>query len=432
MDNKIFKLALPNIITNITIPILGIIDIAIAGRLGSSLYIGAIALGANIFNMLYWNFGFLRMSTSGFASQAYGARNLAESMNTLLRSLIIGLCIGLLIIILQYPIGQLALSFIKSGAESVEQVGYYFNIVVWGAPAVLGMYALKGWFIGMQNAKTPMIIAILNNVLNIILSMIFVFLFDMKISGIALGTCLSQIISFIVAVFLWFRYYGRMTKYIRKDKIWNNHVIKEYFKVNSDIFIRTFLLTLVTTFFTFASSGMGETVLAVNALLMQFFVLFSYFMDGFAYAAEALTGRYVGSENDYLLKLMIKRVFFWGLMVTAVTVLIYILFPDLILRVLTNETFIIDEAKNFIVWIVLIPIVGFAAFLWDGIFIGATASVEMRNAMIISTAVFFISYFLLYPIFGNNGLWLSFILYLAFRGISLTFMARKIFKYEKV
>lgn len=431
MDKKIFRLALPNIITNITVPLLGMIDIAVAGRLGSAVYIGAIALGANIFNMIYWNFGFLRMSSSGFASQAYGARDFAESMNVLIRSLAIGLGIGLIIILLQYPIGELAFKLIKSGPESVQHVKTYFKIVVWGAPAVLGMYAFKGWFIGMQNAKIPMVIAIMNNVLNILLSVIFVFVLGMKIEGIALGTTLSQIVSFIVAAILWRKHYGRLRKYVRKHTIWDKTAIREYFRVNSDIFVRTFLLTLVTTFFTFASSGMGDTVLAVNALLMQFFMLFSYFMDGFAYAGEALTGRYVGAKNRYLLQHMIKRIFFWGLMVSFFAMTVYTLFPDLILSLLTNDIFIIAETKKYLFWTLLIPIAGFAAFLWDGIFIGATASSQMRNAMIISSVIFFVSYFMLKPVWGNNALWFSFIIYLATRGITLTFMSKNLYKVEE-
>ena len=428
MDRKIFRLAVPNIITNITVPLLGMIDIAIAGRLGSTTYIGAIALGANIFNMIYWNFGFLRMSSGGFAAQAYGARDFSEAMSVLIRSLAIGLGIGVIIIVLQYPIGQLAFRLIKSGPESIKYVAQYFRIVVWGAPAVLGLYAFKGWFIGMQNAKIPMVIAILNNLLNILLSATFVFGFGMKIEGIALGTTLSQVISLLVAAILWCRYYRRLSKYIRVKSIWDREAIAKYFKVNRDIFIRTFLLTLVTTFFTFASSAMGETILAVNALLMQFFMLFSYFMDGFAYAGEALTGRYVGARNRKELHLMIKRIFFWGLLVSIASIIIYMLFPTTILRLLTNDLFIIEQTEGYMFWTLLIPVVGFAAFLWDGIFIGAIASAKMRNAMILSSLIFFISYFSVTPVWENNGLWFSFIVYLAVRALSLSFMAKSAFK----
>ncbi|MGV8962628.1 MAG: MATE family efflux transporter [Candidatus Saccharimonadaceae bacterium] len=425
MDKKIFRLAFPNIISNITVPLLGMVDIAIAGHLGSAIYIGAIALGSNVFNMVYWNFGFLRMSTSGFTAQAYGARDFSEAMNILLRSFLIALSFGLLILLLQVPIEKFALSLIKSGPETKENVQFYFRICVWSAPAVLGMYALKGWFIGMQNAIIPMTIGIINNILNIILSFIFVFGFDMQIKGIALGTMLSQLITFAVAILLWIRYYRRMRKYIIWNSILDKEELKLFTKVNIDVFIRTFMLTLVTAFFTFASSGMGDTILAVNALLMQFFMLFSYFMDGFAYAGEALTGRYIGAKNQLLLKHMIKRLFFWGFIVSAFSVVLYMFFPNQILQILTNNQEVIATAKSFTFWIILIPITGFAAFLWDGILIGATASKEMRNAMVFSAILFFVSYYSTKSLLGNNALWLSFILYLSFRGILQTIWAKK-------
>ena len=430
MDKKIFRLALPNIISNITVPLLGMIDITIAGHLGSAIYIGAIALGSNIFNMVYWNFGFLRMSSSGFTAQAYGARDFGEAMNVLLRSLIVALTFGLLIVVLQIPIEKVALNFIKSGAETKENVQLYFRIAVWSAPAVLGMYAFNGWFIGMQNAKTPMIIAILNNVLNIILSVIFVFGFDMKIKGIALGTMLSQLITFAVTLAIWFKLYGRLKKYINLNSIFNTDALKLFFKVNSDVFIRTFMLTLVTTFFTFASSGMGNIILAANALLMQFFMIFSYFMDGFAYAGEALTGRYIGAKNELLLRYMIRRLFFWGFFVSALSAVLYVYFPRQILQILTNDQEVIIAATSFIFWTVLIPITGFAAFLWDGIFIGATASKEMRNGMILSAISFFVCYYTTKSFLGNNALWLSFIIYLLVRSVIQTLWAKKALSLE--
>lgn len=425
MDKKIFRLAVPNIITNITVPLLGMIDIAIAGHLGSAVYIGAIALGANIFNMIYWNFGFIRMSASGFAAQAYGARDFTGAMNVLIRSLIVGAGIGLLIVLLQYPVGKFALSLIKSGSESKAAVETYFRICVWSAPAVLGTYAFKGFFIGMQNAKTPMVIAILNNVLNIALSFLFVFGFGMKVEGIALGTMLSQVITLAVCVLMWLKFYGRLRRHVVWPSVWEASAIRSYFRVNGDVFVRTFLLTLVTTFFTFVSSGMGEMILAANALLMQFFMFFSYFMDGFAYAGEALTGRYMGADNKVLLAGMLRRLFFWGFIVSAVSVMVYLFFPDPILKMLTNDKAVIETARSFLFWTVLIPVTGFAAFLWDGVFIGATASKEMRDAMVFSAIVFFACYYTAVPALGNNGLWLAFILYLSVRGILQTVWAKK-------
>ena len=198
--------------------------------------------------------------------------------------------------------------------------------------------------------------------------------------------------------------------------------------MNADVFVRTFLLTLVTTFFTFASSGMGETILAVNALLMQFFMLFSYFMDGFAYAGEALTGRFVGAGNKHALKHMLRRIFFWGGVVSITAMVVYTLFPEQILQILTNDRTIIEGAGDYLFWTLLIPLTGFAAFLWDGIYIGATASAQMRNAMIFSALLFFASYLLLTPLWGNNGLWLAFILYLLSRGLTQTLWAKRALK----
>lgn len=290
---------------------------------------------------------------------------------------------------------------------------------------MLSVFAFNGWFIGMQNAKTPMVIAIINNVLNIVLSFTFVYGFDMKIKGIALGTMLSQVITLLISVGFWLRYYRRLIKYIDLTTILDATALKSFFKVNGDTFIRTFMITLVTTFFTFASSGMGDTILAVNSLLMQFFMLFSYFMDGFAYAGEALTGRYVGAKNNMLLLYMIRRIFFWGFVVSAVSAALYMLFPNQILQVLTDNQEVIEATKSFTFWIVLIPLTGFAAFLWDGIFIGATASKEMRNAMILSAISFFVCYYSTKSFLGNNALWLSFILYLSVRGIIQTLWAKK-------
>lgn len=425
MDKKIFRLAIPNIISNITVPLLGMIDLAIAGHLNSALYIGAISLGVTIFNMIYWNFGFIRMSASGFTSQALGARNLTETMSVLLRSIIVGGALGVLITLLQYPIGEFALTLIHTGEETKMYVAAYFRICIWSAPTVLIMYAFSGWFIGMQNAKTPMFIAIFNNVLNIALSFTFVYVLKMNINGIALGTMLSQVITLGVTVWLWFRFYGKLRKYVRRAAIFDKKAIKSFFSVNTDVFIRTFLLTLVTTFFTFASSAMGDLLLAVNSILMQFFMLFSYFMDGFAYAGEALTGKYIGAKHPVLLKTMLKRLFFWGFLVSILSVVIYLFFPEQLLQILTNKQEVIELAKTYIFWTILIPITGFAAFLWDGVFIGATASKEMRNAMIVSAVAFFVFYYLTIPWMGNNGLWLSFIMYLLLRGIMQTIWAKK-------
>ncbi len=426
MNKKILNLAIPNIITNITVPLLGMVDTAIAGHLESELYIGAIAIGAIIFNFIYWNFSFLRMGTSGFAAQAYGAGNERETVRVLLRSLLVAFTAGLLIIILQYLLIYIAFFFIQASPETQKYTIVYFHIYVWAAPFVLGMYAMTGWFIGMQDAKTPMFVSIATNIINIGLSLLFVFGFGMQLKGLALGTALAQFISFGLTLFIWNKKYSHLKKYLSFSFVKQLSEFKPFFKVNSDIFLRSLALVLVTTFFTSASAKMGDTFLAVNSLLMQLFILFSYMMDGFAYAAEALTGRYYGAKDTVSLKQLIKRLFMWGIALTVLFTCVYALFTDGILRLLTDKSNIIEASKDFQIWALLFPIAGFAAFLWDGIYIGLTASRQMRNSMFIAVLFFFSIYYLLSPLLGNNALWLAFISYLAMRGIIQTVLFRTI------
>lgn len=427
MNREILRLATPNIISNITVPLLGMVDIAIAGHLSSPHYIGAIALGSAIFSLIYWNFNFLRMGTSGFTAQAYGAGDFTEMTGNLLRSLLVAVGIGAVIVFLQNPIFSFARLFILSGSETQEYVSIYFHTAVWSAPAMLGMYALNGWLIGMQNARTPMYIAIFNNLLNIILSFGFVYGLGMQIEGIALGTMLSQWISFLAMAVLIRIKYGKLIPYFNRKHAFRTSAFRNFLQVNTDIFIRTFLLVLVTAFFTFASSGMGDTLLAVNSLLMQFFMLFSYFMDGFAYAGEALTGRFVGARSPLQLKKLIRLLFTWGVLLAGITAIIYAFFTPEILRILTDKSEIIKTAQSYRFWTILIPFAGFSSFIWDGIYVGATASKPMRNSMIVAVLVFFTCYFSLVNLLGNNALWLSFILYLLFRGLmqTLFFFSKK-------
>lgn len=427
MNKSIVRLAIPNIITNITVPLLGMVDTAIAGHLESELYIGAIAVGAIIFNFIYWNFSFLRMGTSGFTAQAYGAGNEQETVRVLLRSLFVAFTAGLLIIVLQSLLIYIAFFFIQASPETQQYASVYFHIYVWAAPFVLGMYTMTGWYIGMQDAKTPMFVSIATNVINIALSFLFVYGFGMQLKGLALGTALAQFISFGLTLFIWNKKYGYLKKYLSFDFVKRFAEFKPFFKVNRDIFLRSLALVLVTTFFTSASAKIGDTFLAVNSLLMQLFILFSYMMDGFAYAAEALTGKYYGAKDKPALKELIRKLFMWGIGLTLLFTCIYALFTDNILRLLTDKVNIIEASKEFQVWALLFPVAGFAAFLWDGIFIGITASRQMRNSMFVAVLFFFIIYYSLSPIFGNNALWLAFISYLAMRGIMQTILFQRSF-----
>lgn len=428
MNKQILRLAIPNIITNITVPLLGMVDTAIVGHLqnGDGVdYIGAIAVGTMIFNIIYWNFGFLRMGTSGFTAQAYGAKDKEEQANILFRACFIAIAAALLLIIFQKPIGKLSLMLIEDKNSVGALALSYFSVRIWAAPATLSMYALKGWFIGMQDSKNPMWISIIINLLNIIFSFILVFYFDLSIKGVALGTVIAQYGGLITTLLIWRKKYKEIAKYFNVKKALSLEKMKLFFKINSDIFLRTLCLIIVTSYFTIASTKMPYPTLAMNTLLMQFFTLFSYFMDGFAYAAESLCGKAKGENNYPQLQSFVKRFLLWGLVISIVFIFIYALFGENILGVFTDNRDVIAFAENYLFWILLIPVTGFIAFLYDGILIGLTESVIMRNAIFISTAAFFLIYFSLTPIMGNNALWLAFLTYLLGRSLLMMIMSKK-------
>lgn len=439
MNRRILGLALPNIITNITVPLLGMVDTAIMGHLSEE-GLGAIAIGASLFNLIYWNFGFLRMGTSGITAQAYGARRWDEAVKTLVRACTIALGIALALIVLQWPIGLLV-PVIFEGSDTVLAMALtYFQVRIWAAPATLGLYAIKGWFIGMQDSKTPMWIAIALNIVNILFSLLFVLVFHWDIAGVALGTVVAQYSGLAMGIFFLRRKWkaesgewkveGGKMKTIKDALHWDK--MKRFFKVNGDIFLRTVCLSAVFTFITAAGSHISDEVLAVNNLLMQFFTLFSYIMDGFAYAGESLVGRYIGAREAKNLRSAVRLLIVWGLVLTVVFTGAYAVGGEWFLAIFTDQQAVIDAAGVYLFWALIVPVCGFAAFLFDGIFIGATASRSMRNAMFVATAAFFAVYYGLKALNApldtltwNNILWTAFMVFLTLRGLLQWMRLRK-------
>ena len=426
INKRILQIAVPSIISNITVPLLGLIDVTIVGHLGAAAYIGAIAVGGMLFNIIYWIFGFLRMGTSGMTSQAYGKHDLDEVARLILRSVGVGLLIAIILVTLQYPIRKLAFTFIQTTEEVERLATLYFRICIWGAPAMLGLYGFAGWFIGMQNSRFPMYIAITQNIVNIAASLCFVYLFHMKVAGVAWGTLTAQYAGFLMALLLWRRYYGGLKKHVAWHEVLKKEAMLRFFQVNRDIFLRTLCLVIVTLFFTSAGAAQGEIVLAVNTLLMQLFTLFSYIMDGFAYSGEALVGKYVGANNQPALYRTVRQLFIWGVGLSTGFTLLYFFGGKSFLGLLTNEISVIREAENYFYWVLAIPLTGFAAFLWDGIFIGATATRQMFYSMLVASGSFFLVYYSLHEWMGNHALWLAFIVYLSLRGIMQAALSRKI------
>ena len=447
---EIFRIALPSIATNITVPLLGLVDVAIVGHLGgesgqSAPYIGAIAVGGLIFNMIYWLFGFLRMGTSGMTAQAYGQRNPARQIELLIQAVVVALSCGLFIFLLQYPIRAIAQVIIAPSPEVWHLAVNYFNIRIWAAPAALLLFAFTGWFVGMQNSLYPLYIAIGQNVINLTLSALFVFVFDMGIEGVALGTVAAQYAGLLSALLLWlFHYLPRLKPHwpawrtcIRWEKM------QQFFTVNRDIFLRTLCLISVTCAFTGIGARQGDMQLAVNTLLIQLFLFFSYFTDGFALAGEALSGKYIGAGSQSRLNLSVRNLFIWCGSVALFFSLSYTFAGDYILGILTDDAEVIAHAMIYMDWTIAIPLVGFTAFLWDGIFIGATATRPMLITVFFSSLVFFGVYYLPHAMelcglpsptwmpVTNHRLWLAFCLYLAVRSIVQSFLARQVLTIEQ-
>ena len=426
MNKRILGLAVPSIISNITVPLLGLVDVSIVGHLGSATYIGAIAVGGMLFSMIYWIFGFLRMGTSGLTAQAYGRRDLAEVILLFVRSLGIAFGLALLLIMLQYPILKVAFTLIDATPAIKDQASLYFRICIWGAPAVLGLYSFAGWFVGMQNSRFPMYIAITQNVVNIAASLFFVFIWNRGVAGVAMGTLVAQYAGLLMASLLWYGYYRRLWQKLNWQMLTDYETMRSFFILNRDIFFRTLCLVAVTTYFTSRGAEQGDIILAVNTLMMQLFTLYSYIMDGFAYAGEALTGHYVGAHNQADLRRMIRTLFAWGVGLALAFTLLYGIGGSSFLGLLTNEQEVLNASSDYFYWVLAIPLAGMAAFLWDGIYIGATASRQMLYSMLVASVSFFILQRIFQQQMGNHALWMAFIAYLFLRGLVQTGLARKI------
>lgn len=424
-DKQILNIALPAIVSNITVPLLGLVDVTIVGHLGNAAYIGAIAVGGMLFNIIYWVFAFLRMGTSGMTAQLYGKHLADEIVQMAVRSVGIGMMAALALIILQIPIREAAFFFIHPTEEIKRFATTYFHICIWGAPATLGLYGLTGWYIGMQNSRIPMIIAITQNVVNIIASLCLVYIGGLKVEGVALGTLIAQYAGFLMGIGLWIRHYSGLWKHFSRKGLWKRQAMWHFFQINRDIFLRTLCLVAVTLFFTSAGAEQGEIILAVNTLLMQLFTLYSYIMDGFAYAGEALIGKHIGAQNYPAYTCTQKHLFVWGGIMALLFTIAYATGGNTFLALLTDETEVIEASENYLGWALVIPIAGMAAFIWDGIYIGTTNTKGMLQSMAIAAGCFFLLYYTLYHTWGNHALWLAFLAYLSIRGFVQTFLSRQ-------
>ncbi len=418
MRRRIIRLAIPNIVSNITVPLLALVDVGLAGHTATGgTSIGAVAVASGAVSTLYWLFGFLRMGTTGFVARCFGAKEWQKVNRHLAQGITMALLSGLLLLLMM-PLVLLFVRFMAQrelvlGSAAVE----YARLALCGAPAAMLLYVFNGWFIGMQNTRVPMLGAITINLLNISLSYLFVHVFKMGVRGLALGTIIAQYSGMIFfSVMARYRYWEVLCRF-RVADLWHLSGGRSYFTTHRDLFVRSALLSAVTLFFTYASTSYGEEIVAANTLLLQLFNLFSYFMDGFAYAGEALTGRYLGMRRKEALQMLVRQLFSVAVPLTLGATLLYFLFPEPFLSFLSDSPQVVETALRWSPFVAFVPLVGFAAFLWDGIFVGATYAKGLLWSMLLASACFFSIYWGTRSLWGVASLWLAFDVYLAVRGL---------------
>jgi len=415
---RIGALALPNILSNVTVPLLMLADTAMAGRMERAESIAAVAIGAAITQFVIGVWSLLRMGTTGFTAQAWGACDARALLRQLASGSIIALVIGLLLVFLR-PLYIAPAAALLQGSASLQlpEAETYLHYSFLGAPAALLLYVLNGWLIGVQRMKLVMSVSILCNLLNIFFSFLLAFPADLGVGGLALGTALAQYCAVGLLLLGAVRSQGRLLRLVRRDLLWHPPTLLRYFHVGKYLLIRTLLLQAVTLSFIRYGGLIGVTTLAANSLLMQLFTLFSYFMDGLAYAAEALVGEAIGARAYRRLGDTVSLVLRTGA-VTALTVsLLYLAIPHPFLTLLTDKEEVLRRALDYSYWMGAVPLVSFGAFLWDGILVGATDSRTMGLAMIFAALTFFLVAQLTLVPFGVHGLWLAFLSYLLVRSL---------------
>lgn len=430
INKELLKLAIPNILSNISVPLLSSVDTALMGH-ESIKHLGAVGIGAMVFNFLYWNFGFLRMGTTGFTSQAFGAMDKQEVINTLFRSAFLALIISFILILFGGGLGNIACDLMNVQESQIGLVYEYFTIRIWAAPASLLLFTLFGWFFGMQNAIFPLLVTITLNLTNIFVSFYLVRYMGMGISGVAWGTVIAQYTGLLIALILFIGKYRKLLSDLNVEALKHLDKLNLFLKINGDIFLRTFCLTFVFGFFYAQSSKMQANTLEINTILMQFLNWMSYGVDGFAYAAESLVGKYLGASNQKKLKLAVRQSFRWGMGMAFIYALVYLVFGESLLAIFTNDPTLIAASSAYLFWMFILPIAGTPCYIWDGIFVGLAASREMRNGMLIALISFLLSYYLLVDNYGNDGLWASLTIFLVFRALILWLYYRR-GKYQRV
>ncbi len=424
INREVLKLAIPSILANITIPLVGLVDVAIIGHISDATAIGGIAIGTLLFDLLYWNFGFLRVGTSGLTAQAYGAQDDRLAVGMFRQNLLLAFFSTLLVWAIQWLFLTIALQCIPCTPEVADFASRYFYIRIWAAPATLGLMVFKGWFIGMQNTVAPMVCDIVVNVVNMVASYVLALHTPLGMLGVAHGTVIAQYVGLLTAVaFLLIRYGKMMKAHLFEPKIFNN--MEKVARLAGNLFIRSVGFMVIYVGFTAIASNYGDVQLAVSSIMMKLFMLFSYFVDGFAYAGEALTGRFIGERNAERLHQAVRILFLWCIGVGLAFTVIYAAAGEGSVRVVTDNEPVIAASHPFLPWLIAMPLISCLAFMWDGIYIGAAAGKEVRNCMLWAALGFVLGYLCCYKFIGIQALYVGYFVHLLVRTLYLSFLWKK-------
>ena len=418
-NKDMWRIAAPMIISNVSVPLLGMVDTGVTGHLENSAYLGAVAIGAMIFTFIYMGMNFLRMGTTGITAQSFGAGDNDGLRAALGQALIVGTLVALALIVFQAPIGQLALHLLGGDTETQRYASEYFSIRIWSAPGTLANYALIGWFIGLQNARIPLLIFLTINLTNIALDLFFVVVLGMKIDGVALASVIAEYSGFLVGAAFAVSILKKRAGHWPIARLTNVTAYKAFFSINANLFVRTMALMFTLSFITAQSARLGGQILAANALLLNFQHLTAFGLDGIAHAAEAMVGKAIGEKSREVLVHSVRLTLKWSVIFAAGFTAVYVFAGPTIISILTDLPDVREVALRYLPWMIASPLVSVWCFLYDGVYIGATRARDMRNIMVLSAlCVFLPAWYLLQPL-GNDGLWLAFLLFMASRGIGM-------------
>ena len=424
-DRDVWRIAAPMILSNVSVPLLGMVDTGVVGHLESPAYLGAVAIGATIFGFLYTGMNFLRMGTTGIAAQRYGAEDNDGLRVSLGQALIVSLLVAVVLLALQLPIGKFALSLIGAEPDVEAFAAEYFSIRIWSAPGTLANYVIIGWFLGLQNARVPLLIFLTVNITNIVLDLVFVLQLGMKVDGVALASVIAEYTGMLVGLGFAARALRERSGHWPLARLFNVRAYAAFFAVNANLFVRTMALMFAFGFVTAMGARLGGVVLAANAVLMNLQNLTAFALDGFAHAAEALVGKAVGQQRRDVFERSVSLALKWSMIFAVGFCLLYVAIGPALIRLLTDLPDVRSAAMQFLPWLIISPLISVWSFLYDGVYVGATRAREMRDIMIISTFVVFLPAWYLLQGLGNHGLWLAFTLFMASRGIGMHIWYRR-------